>query len=708
MTISLVDKENRMPLASAHSGLLRLLIVEDMEDDALLLVDHLRAGGWDFEWCHVDSAGGLREALAERCWDIVLSDYSMPGFSGSHALDMVRERDPDVPFILVSGAIGERAAVEAIKAGANDYVMKDNLARLLPTVDRELREARSRRESRAAEQERRRLAAILEATTDLVAILDRRGGVRYLNLAGRALLGLPEASAERPLGLADLFPERVVRRLTTEIFPWVRREGSWSGETALLNGQHSELPVSQVVLAHRDVSGRIEYLSTIARDISERKRFEAELEHRASHDGLTDLPNRHFLIDRFSSALQRARRHGRCVAVLFLDLNNFKRVNDSLGHAAGDALLREVARRLKRCLRPNDTVARHGGDEFTLVVDDLNHAESALSVLSKLNTVFSTPVDVGAHEVYVTFSTGIALYPHDGDNVDDLLRHADTAMYRAKSSGSSQYRFYSPEMNARGQEFLLLEADLGRAIEQGEFRLYGQPQIDMRSGRVAGIEGLIRWHHPQRGMVPPNDFIPLLENSGMIIPVGEWVLREACRQHRHWCAAGFGSQRISVNVSAAQFNDDDFLGKIRRALREEAMQPQRLELEITENVVMQDPVAATELLCELHALGVRTAIDDFGTGYSSLGYLKRFPLNVLKIDRTFVTDLDTDPGDAVIVEASISLAHKLGLEIVAEGVESESQLAFLRQHDCDLAQGFCLSRPLPEADVPALFPRQWN
>ncbi len=687
---------------------LRLLIVEDMEDDALLLVEHLRTGGLSFDWRHVDSAGGLREALSEGGWDIVLSDYSMPGFSGSRALEIVRERDPDVPFILISGAIGERAAVEAIKAGANDYVMKDNLARLLPTVDRELREARLRRQSRAAEQERSRLAAILEATPDLVAILDRGGSVRYLNRAGRGLLGLFDQSGDESLSLTDMFPERVVRRLTTEIFPYVRREGAWTGETALLHGEHSELPVSQVVLAHRDAGGRIEYLSTIARDISEHKRFEAELEHRASHDGLTDLPNRHFLIDRFTSALQRARRHGNYVAVLFLDLNNFKRVNDSLGHAAGDALLREVALRLKSCLRPNDTVARHGGDEFTLVVDDLSRAESALAVLSKLNTAFSTPVDIGEHEVYVTFSTGIALYPHDGDNVDDLLRHADTAMYRAKSSGSSQYRFYSPEMNARGQEFLLMEADLGRAIEQQEFCLYGQPQIEMRSGRVVGVEGLIRWRHPQRGMVPPTDFIPLLENSGMIIPVGEWVLREACRQHRSWRDAGFDSQRIAVNVSAVQFNDADFPGKIRRALREEAMQPQLLEFEITENVVMQDPVGATELLCELHALGVRTAIDDFGTGYSSLGYLKRFPLDVLKIDRTFVSDLDTDQGDAVIVEASISLAHKLGLEIVAEGVESARQLEFLRQHHCDLAQGFCLSHPLPEQDLQALFPRIWS
>ncbi len=808
---------------------LRILIIEDVEDDALLLVDQLISGGFEFDWQYVDTEISLSAALS-RPWNIVLSDYSMPTFSGARALQIVREHDPDLPFIIVSGAIGELAAVEAIRAGANDYVMKDNLARLLPTVDRELRDSRLRRERREseqmlrklslvvkqttdsvfitdpqghieyvnpaferltgyaaeevstskpdilhfnrqqdgfrpeiwrtlsrgevyrgtlvnrrkdgglfyeetviaplkdehhrtthfvstgrdislrvqAEQDRTRLAAILEATPDLVAILDPGGGLRYLNRSGRELLGLQSQDTIEARSLKDLFPERVAQRLLGEIMPALRCDNWWTGESTLRVAGGGELPVSLVVLAHRDSDGHIEYLSTTARDISERKHFEAELEHRATHDSLTDLPNRYFLIDRFNSALERARRHGTCVAVLFLDLNNFKRVNDSLGHAAGDTLLQQVALRLKSCLRPNDSVARHGGDEFTIIVDDLGRAESALTVLGKLNTLFETPVDVGSEEVYVTFSTGIALYPHDGDTVDDLLRYADTAMYRAKSSGSCQYRFYSPEMNARGHEFLRMEADLGRALELGEFRLYGQPQVEVRSGRLACVEALIRWQHPARGLVSPTDFIPLLENSGMIIAVGEWVLRQACAQHRQWRGAGFDTQRIAVNVSAAQFSDDGFLDKVRRTLHEERMPAQRLELEITENIVMQDPDGASEVLRDLHALGVRTAIDDFGTGYSSLAYLKRFPLDVLKIDRTFVADLDRDPGDAVIVEASISLAHKLGLEIVAEGVESRQQLDFLRDHRCDLAQGFCLSRPLPGEALQELLPKVWG
>ncbi len=384
--------------------------------------------------------------------------------------------------------------------------------------------------------------------------------------------------------------------------------------------------------------------------------------------------------------------------MLFLDLDNFKRVNDSLGHAAGDALLQQVAQRLKGCLRANDTVARHGGDEFTIVASDLDDSENVLVVLHKLHTAFERPVIVGAQEIYITFSIGIALYPHDGDHIDDLLHHADVAMYQAKSSGPNQYRFYASDMNARGHELLALEADLRRALEHKEFLLYYQPQVDLRSNRITGIEALIRWQHPVRGLLPPADFVPLLENSGMIIPVGEWVLRQACKEYRIRREAGFESVRVSINVSAAQFNDAHLLDKVRRALQDEQIPQHALELEITENILMQDPVNAVTVLRAIHALGVRIAIDDFGTGYSSLAYLKRFPLDVLKIDQTFVNDLVNDPGDAAIVEASISLAHKLGLEVIAEGVETAEQLEFMRTHDCDLVQGYYLSRPLPKAE----------
>lgn len=745
----------------------------------------------------------------------------MPHLSGARALEIVRQHDLDIPFIFISGAIGEDIAVEAMKCGAQDYIMKENLSRLLPAVDRELREAQQRRERRQAEQILRklslvvkqatdsviitnskgyieyvnpafekltgyttdeikgntpatlssgkhdiafyqqlwqtiihgeifkgtlvnrrkngelfyeeqvitplkdtqgctthfvstgrditarvhaeeahaRLVSILEATPDLVAIFELDGCLRYLNGAGRQLLGLDAEEDVNVRCIQDFFLEGTAQQQISQALTAVHQYGVWNGESVLRVSENIGLPVSQVILAHRNTEGSIEYLSTIMRDISERKHFEAELQHQTTHDRLTNLPNRFFLIDRFTSALEYARRHGVYVAVLFLDLDNFKRVNDSLGHAAGDVLLQRVAQRLKGCLRSNDTVARHGGDEFTIVASDLEDSENVLAVLHKLHTAFERPVIVSSQEIYITFSIGIAIYPHDGDQIEDLLHHADVAMYQAKSSGPNQYRFYASDMNARGHELLALEADLRRALEHEEFLLHYQPQMDLRTNRITGVEGLIRWQHPVRGLLSPADFVPLLENSGMIIPVGEWVLRQACKEHRIWREAGFDDVRVSINVSAAQFNDAHLLAKVRRTLQDEQMPQQAFELEITENILMQDPVNAVETLRAIHALGVRIAIDDFGTGYSSLAYLKRFPLDVLKIDQTFVSDLANSPGDVAIVEASISLAHKFGLEVIAEGVETAKQFEFMRTHNCDVVQGYYLSQPLPRVEL---------
>lgn len=794
---------------------LHVLIIDDVENDALLLADHLQSGGLKMEWHHAENAQSVIEAM-QQSWDIVFSDYSMPNFSGFEALKIVREHDKNVPFIFNSGTIGEETAVDAMRAGAQDYVIKGQMNRILPIVERELREAELRRqrqhsdqvlsqlsmvvkqaadsvfitdprgyfeyvnpafekltgysaeevegytpailrsgnhdrdyyrrlwktitsgeifksttinkrkngelfyeekvitplkdeqgkithyvstgrditERMQAEGGRTRLAAILEATPDLVAILEPDGKLRYVNGAGRNLLGITQDENIEGRSLQEIFPEAMEEQLRGEVLPQVQSFGSWSGETILTTADGHHMPVSQVVLAHRDNNGNIEFYSIIARDISERKQFESELQHRVNHDSLTDLPNRFYLIERLSKALSHARRTSTQVAVMFLDLNNFKRVNDSLGHAAGDMLLQQVARRLQSCMRPNDVIARHGGDEFTIMVTDLEREEGALAVIRKLHSVFELPIFVNDNELYINFSTGVALFPHDGDNVEDLLRHADTAMYRAKSSGSSQYRFYAPDMNERGHELLAMEADLRHALDKNEFLLHYQPQFDLHKGQLVGTEALIRWQHDERGLVSPADFIPLLENSGLIIPVGEWVMHEACRMHRRWRESGIVGQRISINVSASQFNDDDLLNKIRCAIKEEDMPAGALELEITENILMQDAQSAVEILQALHAQGVRTAIDDFGTGYSSLAYLKRFPLNVLKIDREFVSDLGQDKEDAAIVEASISLAQKLGLEVVAEGVETAEQLEFLCNHGCDLVQGFYMSKPL--------------
>jgi len=694
---------------------IRLVLVEDDEHDALLVEDHLRRGGLDFEWVRVQTERELEAALARGC-DLVLCDHSLPGFDGVRALQVVRAWDADLPLIFVSGTIGEETAVDAMRRGARDYVLKDNLTRLLPALRRELAELALRREQRrleaqrqATERERARLAAVLDATPDLVAIASPEGRLSYLNDAGRRLLGLGPGAALPSAGLDELFSEHLAARLLNDAFPAACRDGHWLGEVELPGRDGADpVPLSKLVVARRDERGEVDCLALVARDISERKQFEAELQHQATHDRLTGLPNRFLLLDRLAAELAHVRRNGGYAAVMFFDLDNFKRINDTLGHEVGDKVLQQVAARIRASLRPTDTLARHGGDEFTLAVGQLSRIEDVLAVLRKIRAAFELPVIAGTQEVFVTFSIGIAVFPHDGAEVETLLRKADTAMYRAKSSGRNQYRFYAPDMNERGHELLALESELRRAIERREFELHYQPQVRLEDGRIEAFEALLRWRHPRRGLVAPADFLGLLEDTGLIVPVGEWVLRRACADARRWRESTGLPVRVSVNVSPQQFADPNLLGQVKTAMADEAIPGDGLEIEVTENLMMRDPPATGALLRELHALGARVAIDDFGIGYSSLAYLKAFPVHVLKIDRTFVSDVLEDPGDATIVEASISLGHKLGLEVVAEGVETAAQREFLQRLGCNLGQGYYFSRPVPATEIDALLDRDWR
>jgi len=799
------------------------LIIEDSEDDVMLIVDHLEKSGFDIDWLRVETHDEFIEAFHKNKWDIVISDYSLPKYDGRKALKTLRLLDTDIPFIFVSGTIGEDAAVDALKSGAQDYVMKGNMQRLHMAVSRELNDAVLRNESRKAEQTlqklslaieqveesvfiadhegkieylnpafekmtgfsrnevigvipdlfksdvtgqnadnelwsslrtgqtyqgtitrihknndiffeeivisplvndsgeithyistgrdvsarvraeeaRDRLITILDATSDIVAILGADDKLLYLNESGRTILGLDRDADISQINFSDSYPTWAAQQIKQEALPTAKIEGKWHGEIALCNANNEEIPVSQVVLAHRDDNGDVRYYSTIARDITERKQFEAVLRHQATHDMLTGLPNRNLFIDRLQSELNRTRRQSEYkAAVLFIDVNNFKRINDSLGHAAGDELLKVVAQRLRKCLRTSDTIARHGGDEFTILIGDVTNINNIVVIVRKLQTVFEVPIRLEQQEVFVSLSVGIAIYPDDGKEIGMLMRNADTAMYRAKARGPNKYRFYTPGMNAHSRELLTFETDLRRALDREEFLLHYQPQFDLHTDRVVAIEALIRWQHPTRGLISPDKFIPLLEETGLIIPVGDWILRKACMECRSFWMPDSGPLRIAVNVSAKQFSDQRLVKNIRSILEEENMPSKLLELEITEHTVMQDVHTAGKILSELDELGIRIVVDDFGTGYSSLAYLNQFPLDTLKIDHVFIKDIPHDTNGKTITEVSISLGQKLGLEVVAECVETAEQMEFLRSHGCDIIQGYYFSPPVSSDQIP--------
>ena len=453
----------------------------------------------------------------------------------------------------------------------------------------------------------------------------------------------------------------------------------------------SELFVAPV---RDDGDGPVSHFVVAQYDISTVMRFEQELEFQARHDILTGLANRALLRERLEQAMAVTRRSGQPLWVVFIDLDRFKFVNDTLGHDAGDLVLKNVAERLCDATREVDTVARLGGDEFVLLLPQHGNGEPGAAILQRIQDAVAQPLQLGEYEFFLSCCMGVAVYPDDGVDADTLIKHADIAMYRAKEQGRGHWQFYASSMNAGTLERLELESELRHALERGQFHLEYQPQLDLASGAVVGMEALLRWQHPQLGRVPPASFIGLAEEMGLIIPIGDWVLRTACAQARAWQLAGHGPLRLAVNLSARQFKQKNLLHAVAQVLADTGLDAAHLELELTESMVMHDVEQATTIMAKLKALGVQLSIDDFGTGYSSLAYLRHFPIDVLKIDKTFVSDITHSIDDAAIVRAIISLAHSLRLKVIAEGVETEQQLAFLRQHGCDQMQGYLFSRPL--------------
>jgi diguanylate cyclase (GGDEF)-like protein/PAS domain S-box-containing protein len=451
-----------------------------------------------------------------------------------------------------------------------------------------------------------------------------------------------------------------------------------------------------------DETGRVVYFIGVQTDITKHKRDEERLAYQSTHDALTGLPNRNLLKDRLQQAIAQTDRSDDSVALLFLDLDHFKLINDSLGHAAGDRMLLSVAERLHACVREGDTVSRHGGDEFILVLSGIEKSHHVVTICEKIFQTIANPFLIQGHNLNITCSIGIALYPQDGQDTTTLFKYADMALYQAKDQGRNHYQFFSSEMNERMLERVTLDEALRSAIANDELFVHYQPLLDLGTGELVGLETLVRWQHPKFGMVSPVRFIPVAEESSLIANIGEWVLRKACQDMRTWLDHGLTGFQVAVNISPRQFRDIRLADRIEQILSEHRIDPGMLSLEITETVLMQDSASSEATLLQLKRLGIDLALDDFGTGYSSLSYLKRFPFDRVKIDRAFVKDITTDADDAAISRAIISMAHSLGIRVVAEGVETEAQCQFLRRHECDEMQGYYFSRPLPPMEITAL------
>lgn len=803
---------------------LRLLLVEDSEDDGLLLLRSLRHLDQPLVHLRVETEDEMEDALRTQSWDFVIADYVLPSFSGLAALDVLRHAGIDVPFIMVSGKASEETAVEAMKAGAHDYIAKGNLTRLVPAIRRELREAAVRRERKKAEEAflrtEKKFLTVFNAALDGIFFHDASGRVLDVNPSAAARLGYHRdeligktatefTSVEHGRKLEERFAtvfERgeavfesvhehrdgasihvevsarvidydgepgvlaVVRditerkaaedklRLAAQVFEhslegvmitdanrrivsvnsafttitgyaassvvgktpqvlssgrndqafyeamWseIAASGSWRGE--IVNRRADGLEYSEhltIVAVRADGERVINYIGFFS-DITERKAAEKRIAELAHFDPLTKLPNRSLLADRLNVALASAKRNRTQLGLLFVDLDYFKNINDTFGHETGDKVLKTMAERVGRCVRGSDTVARFGGDEFVVILGDLSSRAGAAEVARKLLDEIGRPCAVEDTEVHLSASIGVALYPSDGATAEDLIRCADMAMYRSKEDGRSSFRFFRDEGEAETVDRETLETALRHAIDAGELRLHFQPRFELVSHRIVAVEALVRWAHPTLGLLLPSHFLNIAEESGLILPLGAWVLREALGTLRRWLDAGASRVRVAINLSSRELTRRSLPEFARRALDDFAIDPRLLELDVTEAGLLRDPRESLGTLQALGKLGIRLHLDDYGTGSSSLLTLRRFPIDAVKIDRSLVGAIPFDDERASIAQAIISLAKGTGRRVIAEGVETARQLEFLHFHRCDEAQGFFLGLDLPPDDALAL------
>lgn len=682
----------------------RILLIQDDPSDATAVREALinsSDGSFQVEWVRRCSEG--LERLTRNGADsvtAVLVDLFLPDSHGIETFDRLFLAAPQIPILVLSASHEEEIAKLAVQRGAQDYLLKARLdSYLLPKALGSMVERAANAEALFEEKERAQVT--LESIGDAVMSTDVGGHVTYLNVVAESLTGWSrEEAGGHPVEEVFRIIDASTREAVQNPMALAIREDKTVGLTPnclLIRRDGIEAAIEDSAAPIHDRRGQVTGAVMVFHDVSKARAMSLRMSYLAQHDDLTDLPNRILLNDRLTQAMALARRHRRKLAVLFLDGDRFKHINDTLGHAIGDRLLQSVAQRLLACVRSSDTVSRQGGDEFVILLSEVTHARDAAVSADKILQALSTPHRIDQHDVHLTVSIGIVTYPDDGTDAETLLKNADFAMYDAKNNGRNNYQFFKPDMNVRAMERQSLESGLRDAIERQEFVLHYQPRMNLETGAIIGVEALIRWRHPERGLVPPVQFIPIAEENGLIVPIGRWVLREACHQARAWQDAGLRPMRIAVNVSAVELRAKDFVAGVRDTLTESGLDPRYLELELTETFLMQDSKDSKSTAAVLQALkgmGVQLALDDFGTGYSSLSYLKRFPIDTLKIDQSFVRDLTTDADDASIVTAVISMGKSLHMGVVAEGVETREQLAFLQEQSCPEGQGYYFSRPV--------------
>jgi diguanylate cyclase (GGDEF)-like protein/PAS domain S-box-containing protein len=646
---------------------------------------------------HFSEEAATTSVSESRAIDAVLLDLFLPDSSGIHTFDKVFALAARVPILVLTTPQNEDLAKLAVQRGAQDYLLKDRLdPYLLPKVLSNIIQRAANTEALFDEKERAQVT--LNSIGDAVLSTDFRGRITFLNIVAERLTGWGREDAlghrfEEVCQLVDSGNTRqrvsnpMVRAITedrtvglTQNCVLVRRDGF---ETAI---EDSAAPI-------HDRNGQITGAVMVFRDVSSARALSLKMSYLAQHDSLTDLPNRVLFNDRLAQAMAIAQRSCTSLGILYLDVDRFKTINDSLGHAIGDSLLQSVAQRLRGCIRHADTVSRQGGDEFVILLSQLSHAQDAAITADKVLAALSVPHQIKQHTVYTTVSIGVVTFPDDGLDAETLLKNADFAMYQAKESGRNCYQFFKPEMNAKAVQRQSVENGLRIAIARQAFVLHYQPKFNLKTGCITAVEALVRWRHPMRGVLPPSEFISIAEDSGLIVPIGRWVLNEGCRQAKAWRDAGFAPIRMAVNISPVELRAKTFVQDVRLVLQDTGFDPQHLELELTETFLLQDPKATTTVLQSLWETGVRFALDDFGTGYSSLSYMRRFPIDTLKIDESFVRDVTTDDESASVVQAIIDMGKGLHMRVVAEGVETREQLHFLRERECPEAQGYFLGRP---------------